>query len=170
MESLICDHLVNHMMKNKLFCHAQLEFIPGRSCMIQLLVVIELCTICWILLTQFMPSISISAKRLIPHLRLLTKLKAYGIAGDTYDWIIASLTRRSNQVVVNSSRSSWLEVLSGIPRSILLGLILFVLFINDLPDMVQSTEYIIADDTKVYRKVFTDQDCIELEEDIGRVV
>ena len=106
----------------------------------------------------------------VPHQRLLNKLKAYGIAGDTYDWIIASLTRRIHQVVVNSSRSSWLEVLSGIPRSILLGLILFVLFINDLPDMVRSKVHIFADDTKIYRRVLTEQDCIELQADLTRLV
>ncbi|KAK2164131.1 hypothetical protein LSH36_68g05040 [Paralvinella palmiformis] len=72
--------------------------------------------------------------------------------------------------VVNSSLSSRLEVLSGIPQVSVLGPILFVLFINDLPDIVQSTAHIFADDTKVYRKVLTDQDCIELQADLTRLV
>ena len=42
MESLVRDHLVEHMMRNKLFCDAQHGFVPGRSCMTKLLVVIEL--------------------------------------------------------------------------------------------------------------------------------
>ena len=42
MESLVHDHLVNHMTKNNLFCDTQHCFVPGRSCMAQLLVVIEL--------------------------------------------------------------------------------------------------------------------------------
>jgi len=42
MESIICDHLVHHVMEYQLFCDAQFGFAPGRSCMIQLLTVLEL--------------------------------------------------------------------------------------------------------------------------------
>ena len=91
----------------------------------------------------------------VPHQRLLNKLKAYGIVGDT-----AFLTGRTHRVVVNSSLSSWLEVLSGIPQGSVLGQILFVLFINNLPDMVRSTVHIFADDTNILRRVFTEQDYI----------
>jgi len=92
------------------------------------------------------------------HQILLNKLKAYGIVRDTYDWIRAFLTGRTDQVVVYSSLSSWLEVLRGIPQSSVLGPISLVIFINDLPDVVRSTAHIFADDTKAYRKVLTDQD------------
>ena len=44
MESIIRDNLIDHMIKNKLFCDAQHGFIPGRSCKTQLLIVIELWT------------------------------------------------------------------------------------------------------------------------------
>jgi len=106
----------------------------------------------------------------VPHQRLLNKLKAYGIVGDTYDCIRTFLTRRTHQVVVNSGLSSWLEVLSGIPQGSILGPILFILFINDLPDVVRSKAHVFADDTKVYRKVLTDQDYIELQADLTTLV
>ena len=57
------------------------------------------------------------------------------------------------------------EVLSGIPQGSVLGPILFVLFIN-----VRSTVHIFADDTKIYRRVLTEQDCIELQADLTRLV
>ena len=44
MESILRDHLVNHMTENNWFCDAQHDFVPGRSCMTQFLVVIELWT------------------------------------------------------------------------------------------------------------------------------
>jgi hypothetical protein len=72
--------------------------------------------------------------------------------------------------VVNGYLSSWLEVLSGIPQGSVLGPILFVIFINDLPDMIRSTAHIFADDTKVYRKSFSDIDCAELKADLQRLV
>jgi len=52
----------------------------------------------------------------------------------------------------------------------IVGRILFVLFINDVPDMDRSTAHIFADDTKAYRKVLTDQDYIELEADLTSLV
>ena len=91
----------------------------------------------------------------VPHQRLLNKLQAYGIFGDTYGWIKTFLTGRTHRVVVNSSLSLKLEVLSGIPRGNVLGPILFVLLINDLPELVRSTVHIVADDTKIYRRVLT---------------
>ena len=42
MESFIRDHLVYHVMKNKLLCEAQHGFVPGRSCMPQILITLEL--------------------------------------------------------------------------------------------------------------------------------
>ena len=163
MESIIRDHLLDHMMKNKSFCDAEHGFDPGRSCMTQLLVVIEL----WReMLDSGDPVDAIyldfsKAFDIVPHQRLFNKVKTYGVVGDTYEWIKAFLIWHTHQIIANSSLSSWLEMLSGIPQGSVLGPILFVLFINDLPDMVQSTAHIFADDTKVYRKVLTDQDCIE---------
>ena len=48
----------------------------------------------------------------------------------------------------------------------IVGRILFVLFINDVPDMDRSTAHIFADDTKLYRKAFIDKVCIELQPDL----
>ena len=55
------------------------------------------------------------------------------------------------RVVVNGKLSSWTDILSGIPQGSVLGPILFVIFINDLPDVVISTTNIFADDTKLFR-------------------
>jgi len=60
------------------------------------------------------------------------------------------LSGRKQRVVVNGKISSWADILSGIPQGSVLGPILFVLFINDLPDVVTSTVKIFADDTKLF--------------------
>ena len=54
-------------------------------------------------------------------------------------------------MVVNGKLSSWSLVLSGIPQGSVLGPILFVIFIKDLPDQIRSTVKIFADDTKIFR-------------------
>ena len=137
MELIVREHLVDHMMINKLFFDAHDGFLPGRSCMTQLLVVIELWTE---MLDSGDPVDAIyldfrKAFDTLPHQRLLNKLKAYGIVGDINDWIRALLTRHTHRVIVNSSLSSLLEVLSGISQGSVLGQILFLLFINDLTNL-----------------------------------
>ena len=62
--------------------------------------------------------------------------------------------------------SAWAAVISGIPLGSVLGPILSVMFINYLPDMINSTVHIFADDTKVYRRVASDDDRTKLQDDI----
>jgi len=81
--------------------------------------------------------------------RLHAKIIAYGINGQILDWTQAFLTDRKQRVVVNSCPSAWLEVLSGIPQGSVLGPMLFVIFGNDLPDMIHNTTHIFADDKRL---------------------
>ena len=91
----------------------------------------------------------------MPQCRLLKKLQAYGIKGKLLTWIGDFLIERKQRVLVNGEGSSWCNVSSGIPQGSVLGPVLFVIFINDLPDDINSNVKIYADDTKIYRHVDT---------------
>ena len=82
----------------------------------------------------------------VPHQQLLSKLDHYGIRGETQTWIRAFLTGRSQRVLVNGELSSAASVTSGVPQGTVLGLLLFLGYINDLPLVVKSQVRLFVDD------------------------
>ena len=99
----------------------------------------------------------------VPHKRLIGKLKSYGIEYYTLRWIWAFLSDRVQQVNVNGINSAWVNITSGIPQGSVLGLILFVLCINDLPENIVSNVYMFADDTKVFKTINSPNDRHKLQ-------
>ena len=77
------------------------------------------------------------------------------------------LSHRSQRVRVNNSCSSWQEVTSGIPQGSVIGPLLFVIFINDLQENIKSSElFLFADDMKLFRAIYIDEDCTSLQQDL----
>ena len=93
------------------------------------------------------------------------KLKAYGVHGSVLVWINSFLSQRKQRVVDNGTFSKWTDVTSGIPQGSILGPVLFIIYINDLPETVESMVHFFADDTKIYRKITTEKDCAALKKD-----
>ena len=86
----------------------------------------------------------------VSHVRLLTKIYNYGIRCKVFDWITHFLSDIIQRTVVNSEYSNWSLVTSDIPQGDVLGPILILIFINDLPLDIESNIKIFADDTKIY--------------------
>ena len=168
LESFIRDVIVAHFTDNDLYAKCQHGFRKKRSCVTQLLEVIDNLTE---LLDKGEPIDIVyldfrKAFDSVPHERLLTKLKAYGVTGNVLNWIMNFLKGRSQLVRVGEERSKKSEVLSGIPQGSILGPILFTVFINDLPDMIQTTCKIFADDTKIYDKA---TNSTKIQQDINKL-
>ena len=102
----------------------------------------------------------------VPHRRLLGKLHSYGIRGQALRWIESFLTGRQQRVAVRGTFSGWTSVLSGIPQGSVLGPVLFVIYINDLPDVVLSELFMFADDTKIFREIRHHEDQAQLQADL----
>ena len=105
----------------------------------------------------------------VPHQRLLMKLKAYGIDGSMLKWFSSFLTTRQQRVVINGCASDWSPVLSGVPQGSILGPLLFILYINDLPSVVSSPMKIFADDVAIYCPVISSADCKILQKDLDSI-
>ena len=172
MEAIIRDALMSHMSVTGQFHDAQHGFRPKRSCSSQLLVALEE----WSRAVENGDPIDViycdfaKAFDSVPHKRLLRKLQAYGVEGRLLRWIESFLTNRCQRVVLNGVKSSWASVLSGVPQGSVLGPLLFVMFVNDMPDVVQSSILIFADDTKIYRPVRQASGVQSLQSDIDALV
>ena len=83
---------------------------------------------------------------------LLAKIQSYGIHGNILKWLASFLTQRRQRVLVNGKSSGWCNVLSGVPQGSVLCPILFIIFINDMPDKITIMIQLLADDTKMTPK------------------
>ena len=87
----------------------------------------------------------------VNHRILLSKLEHYGIRGCALEWFRSYLSHRKQYVSVNGSSSSVLSITCGVPQGSVLGPLLFLIYINDLPNASKKlTFYLFADDTNIY--------------------
>ena len=93
-------------------------------------------------------------------------MEYYGDIGSTHKWIKSWLSGRTQQVVLDGQASDPVPVLSGVPQGSVLGPVLFLIFINDLPDNIRSSVCLFADDCVLYRNIHSLQDCLILQEDL----
>ena len=84
------------------------------------------------------------------HEGLLYKLSSMGISGDLYKLLENYLSGRLQRVVLNGQTSSWRPVLAGVPQGSILGPLLFLIYINDLPNELKSNAKLFADDTSLF--------------------
>ena len=105
----------------------------------------------------------------VPHNKLLHKIESYGIRGTTLKWINNFLTQRKMSVIVEGERSRQVDVDSGVPQGTVLGPLLFLCHINDLPDRVKSHIRLFADDCLLYRAINSMTDHLQLQKDLDNL-
>lgn len=105
----------------------------------------------------------------VSHQKLLLKLHKYGIRGPTLKWIQAFLSDRTQTVVIETEKCDTVPVTSGVPQGSVLGLILFLIYINDLPDTTKSKVWLFADDTAVNLAVSSLENAHILQQDHDRL-
>ena len=84
------------------------------------------------------------------HQGLLFKLESFGIRGKLLNLLEDYLSNRFQRVLLNGQESSWLPIKAGVPQGSILGPLLFLIYINDLPDGLNSIAKLFADDTSLF--------------------
>ena len=165
------SHVMGHLDRNQLLSDAQHGFRKKRSCESQLILTIQ------DLANGLNSGEQIDAILLdfskafdkVPHQRLLEKLQHYGIRGHLNDWVADFLRDRQQEVVLEGAHSSPTKVTSGVPQGTVLGPLLFLVYINDMPEGINSTVRLFADDSLVYRIIRSKEDQTILQEDLRKL-
>ena len=170
-EHIIVSNIMRHLDKNDILTDCQHGFRHRNSCEAQLLTLTDELIKSLDKGRQHDLAVLDFSKAFdrVPHERLLMKLEHYGIRGRTLNWIRAFLTDRLQRVTVEGVSSEPAHVKSGVPQGSVLGPILFLIFINDLPATVRSSSRHFADDCVVYREIRSTEDCQIIQDDLQQL-
>ena len=156
-ERVIYSSIFNYFISNKLFTPSQSGFLPGDSCIAQLLSIIHE------IQTAFDENPVADVRGIFLDISkafdkvwyegLLYKLKTYGIEGQLLSLLANYLENCEQRVVLNGQTSAWRKVKSGVPQGSVLGPLLFLIYINDHPDGITSICKIFADETSLFTEV-----------------
>ena len=151
-EKVMYTRVYEFLSLNNILIENQFGFRKGRSCEQALLT------------AQNEISISLSKKQIsllilidfskafdmVDHDVLLEKLYRYGIRGIAHEWFKSYLKGRKQYVTINGKKSSTLDMLYGVPQGSILGPLLFILYINDIPNINKECTFILyADDANI---------------------
>ena len=170
LEYIICKHILDHLDRNNMLTSLNHGFRSGYSCETQLVTTVH------DLLGKFDSGSQIDiiildfskAFDTVPHSTLLHKMKLYGVDGNINAWLCDFLTNRKMKVV-DGEESDSVTVDSGVPQGTVLGPLLFLCHINDLPDAVKSTVCLFADDCLLYRSIRNRDDHLAVERDLRQI-
>ena len=168
MERMVADAIRTHLEENRILSKAQHGFRNHFSCLTNLLTALndwteavdrrECVHACYLDISKAFDRVN--------HILLVEKLKNYGISGNLLSWLQDYLTDRYVQVQVDGALSERIPVTSGVPQGSVLGPILFLLFVNDIPELIHSRILLFADDIKIWTRVKNVEDCYRLQHDL----
>ena len=168
LEHIICSHMLKHFEKYSILTTLNHRFRSGYSTETQLLVTMHDLLQANDARVQVDIAILDFSKAFdtVPHDKLLHKLDAYGIKGSLHKWLSSFPQERHMNVVVEGEHSVSAPVESGVPQGTVLGPLMFLCHITDLPDTVKSQVRLFADDCLLFRQIKSQTDHSILQNDL----
>lgn len=173
MEHIIVSYLYKYLENLNFFSSSQFGFRKGSSCELLLTVLAQRVT-SWLdegLQVDFLLFDFRRAFDMVQHNKLLLKMESYNIDPYIICWFQSFLSGRSQFVQMDGVKSDSVSVTSGVPQGSVSGPLLFLLFINDLPDILQGVDsFLFADDTSIVAPIRSVSDHVLLQNTIDRLV
>ena len=167
-EKIIRKRMIQHLVDNGTISINQHGFVNSKSCLTNLLETHDIITEA--LNRGFSIDLALldfsKAFDLVVHVGLLLKTKSLGFDKDIVDWIKAFLSDRRQRVVMGDISSEWQFVTSGVPQGSVLGPLLFIIYINDMPDLLEHFCKLFADDSKLIGIIKNSFDSISFQKDL----
>jgi len=169
-EKIMHNRLYSHLTKNRVICGTQFGFRAGHSCEHALLTAqntilssLNKKEVAVLLLIDFSKAFD-----MVDHGILLSKLEHYGVRSNILSWFKSYLTDRRQYVYVNGTASSTEYLLHGVPQGSILGPLLFIIYINDIPQISNFAHFILyADDANI---IITGANLHEIEDKIKLLI
>ena len=151
-ESVIHDRMMKHCLENSVISERQAAYLKGDSTVSQLLYIVHNIRKNWgeHKITQGLFLDVSAAFDKVWHNGLLAKLGQIGVEGSFLDILSSYLSGRQQIVVVDGIKSDTLDVKAGIPQGSRLGPLLFIIYMNDIINNIESDILIFADDTCLF--------------------
>jgi hypothetical protein len=154
LEAIFKKEILEYLLSNNLISSKQHGFLSRRSTLTNLIKTLN----DWNLARRDKKNIHAvytdfsKAFDTVSHQKLIYKLRSYGFEGEVLRWLQGFLSDRSQFVSIQNGSSRTCSVTSGVPQGTVLGPLLFLLFINDVPEVLKHSKITLyADDAKLFR-------------------
>ena len=156
-ERLMFNSFYNYLIKHDLLSHNQSGFKPGDSCTNQLLSITHLISSSLDHIKSYeVRGVFLDMSKAFDrvwHEGLIYKLRTLGVSGKLLLLFQSFLSDRKQRVVLNGQYSDWLNIKAGVPQGSILGPLLFLVYVNDLPKNLKSNVKLFADDVSLFSVV-----------------
>ena len=143
-ERIICNNTYNYLVDNNLISQNQSGFKRGDSCINQLI------SITHDILNSLDEGLEVRSFQQNLARRIDYKLQQNGISGELLNILVDFLNNRKQRVVLNGQSSNWADVKAGVPQGSITRPLLFLIYINDLPEGLITNAKLFADDTSLF--------------------
>ena len=156
LEKIVHQQLYDFMLTESILYESQFGFQKGRSTIHSLIEIVENIRDC-MEQSNYGCGIFIDLKKAfdtVNHNILIQKLEHYGVRNKSLDWFTSYLSGRTQYTFCNNNKSELKQITCGVPQGSVLGPLLFILYINDLPNISSKLKfYLFADDTNIFSKI-----------------